>query len=384
MKALWVRLLIFVCLGCFLSSCACAEAVKTAPAAPVKKLRVGLYVDFGASGNGVFHLASLIAHSPQTELVTLLASDIRNGKLKEVDVLVMPGGGSTTQCLTIGLEHHDKIREFIRQGGGYVGTCAGMFNVLQINKRLKLLPFNRHGGAGGSTAFVTVDITPEGAKILGIKPGLRVSRYSGGPVAYLDKKAKCEGTGVTLATFKSGVSKNPKFADKFIGSVAWVYGTFGKGKVVATSFHPEYWDSCHDMMLGCFYAVSGVKMTPVYPKKNRRAWRVGISSVGLNGRAPVEAMLDLEKHPDIDVNYVMMAELNQGIMKHLDYFIMPHGNQKVINRYMGQPYSQQQLKMFMERGGVILASGNAAKIVPQHKNLKKLPEKVDFKKYILD
>ena len=79
----------------------------------------------------------------------------------------------------------------------------------------------------------------------------------------------------------------------------------------------------------------------------------------------------------------LMAEINQGIMRHLDYLVMPHGNKKVIHKYMGQAFSQQQLKMFMERGGVILAAGNAAGIVPKHKNAKSLPEKVDFKKYIL-
>ena len=383
MKKMFVHLMTAALCSMIFCACTATGSGKCGQAPQKKKVRVGLYVDYGASGNGVFHLASLIEHSPQTELVTLLASDIRAGKLKEIDILVMPGGGSTKQCVTIGLEHHDKIRDFLRNGGCYVGTCAGMFNVLQIHKRLQLLPFSRYGGAGGYTSYATIDITSEGAKILGIKPGLRQSRYSGGPVAYAVKDAKCEGKGIALATYKSAVCKNPKHVGKFIGSVAWVYGTFGKGKVVATSFHPEYSVECHDMMLGCFYAVKGVKMTPVFPKKNRRPWRVGVLSTGITGHGPVRTMLDLEKHPDIDVDYVMMAELNQGIMRHLDYLVMPHGNKKVIHQYMGQPFVQEQFKMFMDRGGVILASGNAAGIVPSHKNVKKLPEKVDFKKYIL-
>ena len=45
-----------------------------------------------------------------------------------------------------------------------------------------------------------------------------------------------------------------------------------------------------------------------------------------------------------------------------------------------QPFVQQQFKMFLDRGGVILAEGNAAGILPKHKNAKKLPEKTDFKK----
>lgn len=77
MKTLFVRVLAAVLCGVLFCSCAAVASAKAAPEAPQKKIRVGLYVDIGASGNGVFHLASLIAHSPQTELVTLLASDIR-------------------------------------------------------------------------------------------------------------------------------------------------------------------------------------------------------------------------------------------------------------------------------------------------------------------
>ena len=170
-------LFLMISAAALLFMCSCSSVAQTAeePAAAVqKKVRIGLFVDDGASGNGVLHLASLIAHSPQTELVTLLAKDIRDGKLKDVDILVMPGGGSRKQCNAIGKEHWDKVRDFLRNGGSYVGTCAGMFNVLEC--RLKLLPFDRYLNAGGNTAYVSVDVSPEGAKILGIKPGVRVVR----------------------------------------------------------------------------------------------------------------------------------------------------------------------------------------------------------------
>ena len=163
-----------------------------------------------------------------------------------------------------------------------------------------------------------------------------------------------------------------------------IYGTYGKGKIIATSFHPEYWDSNHELMLGCFYAVTGVKMTPVFPKKNPRPWRVGLVSTALQGHEPIKAMLDLERHPDIDLDYVMMVELDQGILRHLDFLILPHGNSLFYEKAFKAPYPQQQLLKFMEQGGIVLAAGNAAKVVPAHKNLKKLPEKTDFKKYILE
>ena len=180
MKKVVLLLLLAVLVSVF---CGCSSVIKNvrpdeAPAE--KRVRFGLYVDAGASGNGVLHLASLIAHSPQAELQLLMADDIRNGKLKDIDVLVMPGGSSQKQCRTIGLEHLDKVRDFLNNGGGYVGTCAGMFDVLE--HLMQLLPFARNVREDGSTAYVTVDISKEGAEILGISPGERVARYSGGPI----------------------------------------------------------------------------------------------------------------------------------------------------------------------------------------------------------
>ena len=197
-------------------------------AAAPKKLRVGLLVDKGSRGNGVFHLASLIAHSPQTELVTLMAQDIRDGKLNTVDVLVVPGGASWRQFYAIGAAHISKVHDFLRKGGSYVGTCAGMTNVTSGRNRMNLLPFVPHRKATGPTAQVTVEITSEGAKILGIKPGRRVVRYSGGPIVYKLPSAKVEGKGDPIAFFKSSVTRPGHDGSKFIGSPAILYGTFGK------------------------------------------------------------------------------------------------------------------------------------------------------------
>ena len=358
-----------------------AAAGKTPASA--KKLRVGLLVDKGSRGNGVFHLASLIAHSPQTELVTVMGQDIRDGKLSSLDVLVVSGGAAWRQFYAIGPAHISKLHDFLRKGGSYVGTCAGMTNVTFGKNRMNLLPFVPHRKATGSTGQVTVEISKEGAKLLGIKPGLRAVRYSGGPIVYKLPSAKVEGKGDPIAFFKTSVTRPGYDPTKFIGSPAILYGTFGKGKVIATSFHPEYQEENHDIMLGCFYAVTGVRMTPVYPKKNFRPVRVGIVTSALIGHGPVKTMLDLERHPDIDLHYIMLSEINKGWLRHLDFLVLPHADGALTKKYMNTPYSKKVLTEFLNNGGIILAGGNAADAVADHKNVKKLPAKVDFKKYIL-
>lgn len=371
-----VLLLFFaVVVNCFYG-CSSVTAANSAAGTAEKKVKFGLYVDTGASGNGVFHLASLIEHSPQAELKLLMADDIRQGRLKDVDVLIMPGGRSGKQCLTIGTEHLEKIREFLRSGGGYVGTCAGMFDVLE--HQMQLLPFARYTNEGGSTAYVSVEISEEGAKILGIKPGTRVVRYSGGPIVYKLENSKSEGRGISLGEFKSSVNRHKNNEGKFIGSPALIYGTYGKGRIAAISFHPEYWESTHDIMLGCFYAASGVKLTPHFPRKNFRPVRVGILTTGMVGREPIETMLKLERHPDIDLDYVMKTELNQGILNHLDILVMPHSNKAIVKKYL----SARQLEAFMDRGGKVISTGDTSDGIPAHKNFIKLSPDADINKYI--
>ena len=103
----------------------------------------------------------------------------------------------------------------------------------------------------------------------------------------------------------------------------------------------------------------------------------------LIGHGPVKTMLDLERHPDIDLHYIMLSEINKGWLRHLDFLVLPHADGALTKKYMNTPYSKKVLTEFLNNGGIILAGGNAADAVADHKNVKKLPAKVDFKKYIL-
>ena len=55
-----------------------------------KKLKTGFYVDDGSRGNGAFTWAQLLFYSPQLEVTLLDGKDIRNGKLDNLDLLVVP------------------------------------------------------------------------------------------------------------------------------------------------------------------------------------------------------------------------------------------------------------------------------------------------------
>lgn len=349
---------------------------------PAKRLKVALYLDSGSAGNGVFHWIRLISHSPQLELHGVTGEDVRAGKLAGMDMLVMPGGSSSQQYKSLGEEGARKVREFVCSGGSYFGTCAGLACVLNDPRRLKLLPFNRKPKSGGATAIIMVDFPESGAKVMDIEPGKYKVRYSGGPIPIPGKKID-GGSGEVLAVYRNTVSYFNKPEGNFFGDAAVIFGRLGKGKVIATGFHPEYWESSYPIVAGGFYAVTGVKPTFEFPKTNPRPIRVGFWASGFPDASRTAAMLALDRHPDVDVRIVTSHEFNQGEPRHLDALVVVHDATGVCKKHLGRKYNREQLTKFMDRGGVIFASGTGVESVPAHRNLVELPVGADFVEPVL-
>ena len=87
-------------------------------------LRVGVYTDVGARGS-VLAYSKLAALSPDCEVKFIDGAAVRAGALSGVDVLLMSGGSSVDISASLGDEGRAELERFIREGGGYLGTCAG-------------------------------------------------------------------------------------------------------------------------------------------------------------------------------------------------------------------------------------------------------------------
>lgn len=384
-RRLTLLLLIIALFG--VTSCQAFPAGKTAAGKTVSAhsvLRIALYVDRGSSGSGVFHWAKLIEFSPQAELVTVTGQDIRNGKLKSVDVLLMPGGYPTRQYGSMKPEGIKILREWVKNGGGYVGSCAGLTCALNHKERLRLLPFIRRPNSGGASGSAQIEISERGAAVLDVKPGKRVVTYASGPIVRPGRKPDADSTGEVLGVYKNSISYYGKAAGNMFDQPALVYGTLGKGKVIASSYHPEYRESTTDLSVGAIYAVSGVKLTPVKPEKSRRPIRVGVSASAMIGHEPIRAAMALERQKHIDVRYFTLPNVDDGDLNHIDVLILLDGIAENNRNFFSRGARWEKLKEFMDRGGIILASGNAATPLPDHRNLKKLPAGVDFTEYLSD
>ena len=380
-SAKWCFQWIFLPALLLLASCRAVSVTPVeTPASP--QVRIGLYVDRGSSGGGVFHWANLIEFSPQAQLVTITGQDIRDGKLSSIDVLLMPGGYPTRQYGSMKPEGIALLREWVKNGGGYVGSCAGLTCALNHQARLRLLPFIRRPNSGGAPGNTQIEVSERGAQLLGVKPGKRIVTYASGPIPRPGKKPDPTSTGEVLAVYKNSISYYGKAQGNMFDQPALVYGTLGKGKVIASSYHPEYRESTMDLSLGAIYAVCGVKLTPQFPEKSRRPIRVGVSASAMMGHEPIKAALALERRKHIDVRYFTLPNIDNGDLNHVDVLILPDGIAENNRNFFSRGERWEKLKRFMERGGIILASGNAATPLPDHRNLKKLPAGVDFTEYL--
>ena len=368
-----------------LTGISCAS--ETGPAAPApeprKKIDAALFIDDGSGGAGVFHWARLIALSPQMKLSFVTGKDIRAGALKGRDLVIFPGGYSPRQYKALQEQGAAAVRDFVSSGGSYLGICAGFASALNCKERIRLLPFGRKPKSGGKLAKLLVEITERGGKVLDLKPGKYLVRYNGGPIACPGEKPG-EGWGEGLALFKSTTSYHNKPEGNFFDTPAIIHGRFGKGKVIATSFHPESWESTHPIALGCIYAVTGVKPTPRITVMEPYPVKAGFcTSCCRPTPENVAGMMELERHPRISMKLLDGHEMDVGNLNLIDVLILPDGAEASYKKLMSSPLRKAQIETFLARGGRIIAVGNAGKFLPEKGHIKRLPDNRESVKYTL-
>lgn len=355
----------------FLTACStcCSEEKPATPAAipAAKRIKVGYYIDGGSRSSGVLHIARMLYYSPQFEVTLLDGKDLRDGKLSGLDLLVIPGGSSEQQYRNMKEEGAEAIRKFIREGGSYYGICAGFHCAINKPTRVRLMPYEHIPAGYGNVADLTIELSQEGGKLLGIDPGRYFIRYSQGPIV---KRGASVGEefAKTLAVYKGNITPRNRRGIDMYDTPAMIYGKYGKGKVIATSFHPESYADTRPIWLGCVYAVTGVKATPVYPEKNLRPVRVAFFTPAVVGKNYIRELLELDRHPDIDVNLVAASDIRSGALDRADILVLPDGFSSVYKSSFEK--KQKMLRKFMDSGKMIFASEKSFKSLPAHKNLK--------------
>ncbi|WP_417381274.1 BPL-N domain-containing protein [Gimesia sp.] len=220
-----------------------------------KPVRVAIF-DFPESGSkGYENLSRFLTPENSFQCTSISPEEISDGKLINFDVVIMPGGSGSRQAKALKPEGRAAVRKFIKEGGGYVGICAGAYLASShynwsldiINARV----WDRsHWNRGKSN--VSIQLTPSGQEVLSKTQSKYNIYYSNGPLLVPDNQPDLPGYEV-LASFTSEVARNGAPAEAMTGTHAIIRSKFGSGRVICFSPHAEFKNGPHSLIASGIY-----------------------------------------------------------------------------------------------------------------------------------
>jgi len=213
-------------------------------------MKVALFDDSGTGGKGPGRLRKLFGAVENTTIVRIGRDEVRSGALAQFDLVIFPGGSGSAQARTLDEPGREKVRRFVKGGGGYIGICGGAFLAADgFTWGLKILDaktVSRKWRRGKGN--VKIELTDQGRAILGHAEGRLDVLYANGPIIK-PAGSKLLDDYVTLAHFRTELAENDSPKGVMVNSPAIVAGRFGKGRVICFSPHPEQSDKLAGFVL---------------------------------------------------------------------------------------------------------------------------------------
>lgn len=231
---------------------------------------VALYDDEGGSQRGVANLTKVFDAASDITVTHLDAADIRPEVLSQFDVVVFGGGSGSREAATIGKEGAGAVQAYVRDGGGYVGVCAGAFLCsAHYSWSLKLIDTHVFTGKRevkglgpksmwyrGKVSSQEMQLTDEGRRLFADIDETVDVRYQNGPIVSPKSFPGLKPYKV-LAWFRSEKVLYPPQEGTMVNTPAIVSGEFGKGRVISISPHPEATEGLECMLATAVKAVAG-------------------------------------------------------------------------------------------------------------------------------
>jgi hypothetical protein len=207
------------------------------------RLAVALYDDVGTGGIDQARRFERILSRYRVERVS--AADIRAGVLAQFDAVVFPGGSGSRQGKALAAEGRDAVRAFVKDGGVYIGVCAGAYLALHnYDWGLKIIGLDSidrsHWRRGRGD--VVIEWEPDASTCLGVAPTADEAEISfrQGPIMAASDDATALPHPTVLAWFRTGIGRHGSDPSVMLDTPAIVAADFGAGRVVLFSPHPEY------------------------------------------------------------------------------------------------------------------------------------------------
>lgn len=200
---------------------------------------VAIYRGPGVGGSGPDAILKTLTERPSEFTARFVTpEEIRAGILREFDAVIFPGGSGSRQAEGLGGDGREVVREFVRNGGGYLGICAGCYLACEnYSWSLKILDAKTKSQKWKrGTKVLELGFTEEAKPLLDLQTA--GVKYANGPVMEPAGSPDLPDF-TTLAIFKTETAENDTPAGIQVNSPAILSGTFGKGRVVGVSPHPE-------------------------------------------------------------------------------------------------------------------------------------------------
>jgi len=204
-------------------------------AAELPVIKVAVYDDKGATGKGIPCVTEIMSKTADIKLTRLKGADIAAGGLKGYDLVMFTGGSGSAEAAGLGEKGREEVRDFVRNGGGYVGICAGAYlactgfewGVGVLNAKTVSSKWRRGQG----------EVKVEG-EAFGEKLTDRGVRYANGPIIKADVRKDLPEF-ETLVSFRSELAENETPVGVMVNAPAMVRSSYGLGRVFTSSPHPE-------------------------------------------------------------------------------------------------------------------------------------------------
>jgi glutamine amidotransferase-like uncharacterized protein len=202
-------------------------------------------------GKSCTNLLTILDNSSkiQLEVSRVTTEDILAGKLDAFDVLIHPGGSGSKQGNDLGEDGRQQVRQFVSQGGGFLGVCAGAYLATNdytwsLNLIDAKVVDRKHWARG--TGTVQLELSPSGQDFFKAKSSELDIFYGQGPLLarreWDDPKTPDY---ESLAIYGSEIAKNGAPNGIMKGTSAAVRCDYGKGRVFCFSAHPELTEGLH-------------------------------------------------------------------------------------------------------------------------------------------
>jgi glutamine amidotransferase-like uncharacterized protein len=209
-------------------------------------VRVAIYAGEGVTPGDAERVKACLPAEKGFDVVLITAKEVRGGRLDEFDVLIHPGGSGKGQAKALGDDGSERVKFFVREGGGFVGICAGAYLAsAEYPWALKLLDArvvdDEHWARG--VGDVKLRVQKHGMAAFGSDQSAVLMHYENGPLLGPAKSKEIPDF-ESLATFESEIRQNQAPEGVMKGTTAIARAPYGKGRVVCFSTHPEKSKGC--------------------------------------------------------------------------------------------------------------------------------------------